>query len=483
MKRSLIYSVCGLLTAGSLVLRVRESTRRPPFGTVVYGSARIWRGQRAAFSVATVADPSGQLVGQDAVLLRLQGGDGQTVLGSARSHPYATVHLEVPPELQPPVQLQVQIQRPEGEESLSLPLTLMDVPGVLAAERRPWEAQMTAAARRAAAPIAWYPDQGTLVGGLDNLVWGRISGATGRQNIACPSLGLRTESDPLGFFALHLLPPALVGEMAWSVGTPPRPSRWAPPVQPRQLTLGVQPAAQLAPGAPLTLTLRTLPMAGPIYVDLWAGDALLAAVHVPAAANAPQRWAMQPPPSYRGPVWLTAYRDPATPEATLASAVRWQGETADAWNYLASLPGESALSDEAKAAGPSALATALLPLALSRLRIQAPAAPRLAATVIARQAAFRAEQGRSRDRLDALMGLFLASAGGLALLDTLQLRRRRRRLLQQWAMTGENVDTLTSTVHAEVLRLERLGGLGPSLLLMMAAALVGAAWVLRQLSW
>jgi hypothetical protein len=430
-------TVLGLFAAAILAAMVYQVTAahlRPPTSTRLYGADAVWRGHTAAFRILCVdtdgvtpcAHPHLRAGFVDAAHRAL----GLQVDADAAG----LVRLPVPAAL--PDAAFVAVCSQDGNRTpvdyLWVPVRGRDRPTI----RGPSHG-LPLAASTADIAVALYPDTGVLVGGLPASGVGVLS-AAGRPwatGLHAPAEGpwrVDAATDARGTFSWHAQPSAQPAPWQLQLAGRADVLRIAAHPQPRQMTLTAAGPGVWAGGQQLSLQLSTLPFRGPLQLDTWAGDCLVAGEQV-QAGSVP----VTLPTGYTGPVQMTAYRQAPLSETTFASVTRWvyaagtAPETAQAQARVwLGLQGEADTAP-AHAAGPSLAAhlNMVVPMPAGiPLRVDSHAA---------RQAAFAAAQSR-RQKLGQSFLTTAGSVGTLCLVAYVRhgLQRRRARLTAAWPDGG-----------------------------------------------
>lgn len=482
-------AVFALVLALTIGVSIRISTLQPPFGTLVFGSHVLWRAHTASFRIATMDAQQEAMLPQPHAVVRLRDHRGVRSEAAAVGERFATVLLAVPADIDAYPWLEVVATRPEGIEVVTVPVHVADVPGPLDGVLVDAPALTHA---NGSVSVQLYPNNGHVVGGLDNEVRGRLTrqGVPWQTHVRVPGAGIAgiagidTASDAAGLFTWHYrpLPGAGLQLQLGDQGAITMPLSLD--VQATQLLLRTEPMAWLAPGTALTARLDALPFRDPVLLDLWVGNTLLLGL-AGQLTGGHGRVALSVPSDWQGLVAVTAYRSLLAPQDNASTHVVWAGTLAEApmaaRHALAAVPGSAAVLAVVDAS-PADARVPLLELALSRVVPRAAGAPLLVSTVVARRLAFDQE----RDAMRQTLHLFFASTmlGGLALATgwavTHQRRLRRNfgAVMHAGVAAGEDLDPAVGVVAARLARVSNV----MNLVCIIAALILAGYGVLALLA-
>ncbi len=437
----------------TMVLSIHLSTLDLSFGTLLYGSSRVWRGHDAHFRVVA-ADPRGNMrripiTGGELVLRDARGERARVPLGG----PIGELSFRVPPDLADGATAELRVTTELGEDRFTQTLRAVDAPEGARARILSHRELLSKRARpKEGSPyeLRLYPRSGVLVDGLENAVVGWVSAGDGATAVHSDNPSFRADTDEDGLFDLRWLPrPSPIG-YAFTIGEAPGLSRTVSiSNEQRQLVAETDPSAFARPGDEVQLVVRTLPVREPLYIDLWVGSTLVYAVMLPASSGRLET-SVPIPPDYEGLARIDVYRSIFAPEHSSSSIHLWVSEdppedaVTDAVRALSGFPGSDPSLDAALAAE-GAARKRFGEMALSRVVPNTVGNLLVRTTVEERAAAVDERRARVRGAVNTLFvitfGLGVALAVGWAIRNHLRVRRNVRAVMEDGIAHGEEIDS------------------------------------------
>lgn len=436
----------------TMVLSIHLSTLDLSFGTLVYGSSRIWRGHDAHLRVVAV-DPRGNLRriaidGGELVLRDRTGERGRYPLQG----PIAEVSFRVPPDLADEATAWLRVDTKLGEDRFEQTLLAVDAPQGARAQivsHRELLDERGRPKEGSTSQLRLYPRSGVLVDGLENAVIGWVSNGEGERVIHSDNPSFRAEIDARGLFDLRWLPRPSPTGYRFTLGEAPGLTRTVNiSNEQRQLVAETDPPAFAQPGSEVQLIVRTLPVREPLYIDLWIGSTLAYAVMLPASSGRLDT-SVPLPPDYEGLARIDVYRNLFAPEHSSSSIHLWVSDATperaveDAVRALSGFPGNDPALDAALAAQGDARVR-FGEMALTRV-VPTTVGHALVRTTVEERAA-SVEQRRTRLR-SVVNGLFvltfvlaIALAVGWGIRNHLRVRRAVRAVMEDGIAEGEEID-------------------------------------------
>ncbi|MEO1172690.1 MAG: hypothetical protein AAFX94_11675 [Myxococcota bacterium] len=410
----------------AMIASMHLSTLELSFGSLVYGSPRVWPGHQATLRVAAV-DPSANLR-----TVPITGGEVviYDAFGERVRHPLSghlsEVHLPIPEDLQYEARAEIRVVTEFGEDRFTQSLIPVSAPVSGSAEVRSHRKLLARRGRpRPGGPneLRLYPQSGVLVDGLPNTVtvWALDQGTALETSLHSDAIGFRTATDRDGLATIQWLPrpnpigfPFVLGE----TDTVTLPAE----LEQRQLVAST-PSLLVSAGEPLPLTVHSLPTREPVSVDLWLGDVLAYGQQV-TLRDGKGTLEIPIPRDYEGLARVDVYRSIFAPESSSSSLTLWVSDApraeaaSDATAHLQGLEG----ADPALAgAGQDPRFTEL---ALSRTRFDRVGVQLLRTTVDERLQAVRKQKANLRGTIN---GVFtLTFIFGLLLLSVWAVRHQLR---------------------------------------------------------
>jgi hypothetical protein len=474
----------------SIVASVHLSTLDISFGSIVFGSRNLWRGQSAAFRVAAYHARGTDLLAPIAATFTLGDDAGHHVEVTQGGNTFVETRLPVPDALVNPCRLQVTIDTPDGSDDVSLILDATDRPPPLGGriashlENRPSAAPPPSGPLR----VAVYPQGGQVVAGLENMISARITlhGIPLATSIDTNEFGIHVESDTLGLFHFPFTPMPQPKTLSFDTNA----GRVELPfeVKTTGLLLETSQRGLVRPGADLAISVTTLPFADPtVHIDVWAGGALLLASSRPAKDRRVDV-DIGLPRDASGFMRVEAYRNLGADPESRSTQLLWASDSpeADAANELlaalAALPGGDPIIDEARAA-PVDRRADLARLALTRFVPETTGPPVLQSTLGARR--LRVSEGRESLRAAVHTLFVLTVLAGIGLLlgwvlrHQIRTRRSLRHVLEEGIAAGEAIDEQDTNRLA---RISHLYDLALTLVTLMLAA-YGIFMLMSHIQW
>jgi len=445
-RAALLIGVLGLALLALVAVRV--SRLEATFGTLVFGSAALWRGHTAVLRLAVRAVPSDKPI-EEAVHARvlLRDGAGVRAEAAGKGIGFVDLRLEIPADLDAYPFLDIEAGPAQGADvdRFTLPAHSAETPGPLAGTLESSTAVLDPDARHEASlyRLEVFPSGGKLGMGFTNDVAMRLTRAgepvTGA--LTCDEPPLQATANAAGIWRLAVRP--MPGHAAWrcrvqathtSITTTLR-------LHPQQVMLTARPSIFVTPSEPLALVMSSLPLREPIYLDVWVGDALVDSTSYAAGGERPITLTL--PPDSRGFVRLDAYRSTAPAGRGSMSLLLWASTQApgdapgdaadDALTAMAKLPGDEPLLWQARRA-PSEVRHELAGLVMSRY-----APPGAGMPLVRDSLPDRVTQvARLKRRLEAHVKAAIVLALGVLLgLGAQLLRARRRQALALAAELGD----------------------------------------------
>jgi hypothetical protein len=418
----------GLLLLVAIFMAIGLSLVQAPFGSVIFGSTTVWRGHTAAFrAIALDADGFTQRpVDRARFAWRDDRGPREPV--EAGVGEVAEVTLAVPDDLDGFAWLDVTLQRGTDEDTVRMPVRVLETPGTPAGVLVPWEAELDPKVplRPSEVSAAAYPLARVLVDGLENDVALQVrrGGRPWQGPVRVEPPGVDAAADAAGWLRVRYRPPAGNRALRISLGADPNLATTLP-LQPKatQLRLDVSPGPIALDSEPLRAHVQALPFRDSVYIDLWVGQALVAATSAPLEQGA-RDVTLPLPKGYRGFVQVVAYRNLQAARDTQLAALRWVQPAGDRSQADAAL-----LAALAALPGGGARQAADLPaeVAVSRFVPDFDGMPVIAATGEERQAAFDRERARLQGQIQHyfLATLALGAVAVTVWLTRHQVRTRR----------------------------------------------------------
>lgn len=334
-------AVFAFVMLAAIIASTHLSTLALSFGSLVYGSPRVWPGHQATLRVAAV-DPSANL--RTVPIL-----EGEIVIhdafGERVRHPLsgeiAEAQLPIPEDLQYEARAEIRVVTQFGEDRFTQSLIPVQAPSVPSPTVRSHRSILAPRGRpKLGGPneLRLYPQSGVLVDGLPNRVaiWALDHSNDLATSLHSDSVGFRTETDELGLAHIEWLPrpnpigfPFVLGEDT-TVTLPAE-------LEQRQLVVSTE-SLVVAAGKPLPLTVHSLPTREPILVDLWLGE-VLAYGHRVTMNRGKADFEVAIPRDYKGFARIDVYRSVFAPESSSSSLTLW----------VSNSPREAAAAEAAKA--------------------------------------------------------------------------------------------------------------------------------------
>ncbi|MEL6546396.1 MAG: hypothetical protein AAFQ82_17345, partial [Myxococcota bacterium] len=365
----------------TMIVSMHLSTLDVSFGTLVYGSPRIWRGHEGHLRVVAV-DPRANhrpvpiLQGE----MRIRDTLGERVriplvpADSDPAPPQVHVRFAVPEDLAPESVAEFVVITEFGEDRFTQTLRAVDHPRGARAKVVSHRESLAKRGRPkpgSATELRLYPRSGVLVDGVENQVLGWIPNVPGATVLHSDSPSFRAETDSSGTFEFRWLPRPSPTGYRFNVGESPSVLRTLNVInEQRQLVAELGSSSFVTPGSNLELVVRSLPMREPILVDLWIGSTL---VHTQRRSIRGRLETSIPiPPDYEGLARVDVYRALFAPEQNSSSLSLWVSDSRssdavhEAVQALSGFPGDDPVLSAARAADGDA-AMRFGEMALSRL--------------------------------------------------------------------------------------------------------------------
>ncbi|MEL6759848.1 MAG: hypothetical protein AAFP04_05545 [Myxococcota bacterium] len=444
----------GAVLLATMIASMHLSTLELSFGTMMFGSSQLWRGERAHFRLMAV-DPQAALrpIAIDEASLTLK--DKGRVLGPYRFEgSLPSLSLPIPDDLSDSVTARVSVATEFGIDTFEQTLTPVDTPtamqGRITAHRELLEPRGRPALD-AATTLRLYPSSGVFVDGLMNRVYGaaQVDGARAPIVVSSETSGFRAETDADGLFTVQMRPqPRPTGERFVLGEAPGFSQRFFLRTENRQLVASTEPAAFARPGETIQIAIETLPLREALFADLWIGDSLVAGTSI-APGPSPLRTELVIPTNARGLVRIDVFRRLLTPDASFSSATLWVSAASPSARHrelldtLAKLPGDDWAIHAAKdTQNPEA--NPLAAMALSRFASERVGSLLLRNTVDERARALNERKQRLRGRVNLLFGatfaLGIALSAAWALRHHLKIKRDVNAVVDEGLSAGEDLD-------------------------------------------
>lgn len=450
----LALSGFGAVLLATMIASMHLSTLELSFGTMMFGSSQLWRGERAHFRLMAV-DPQAALrpVTIEDASLTLK--DAERSFGPYRfTGRLASLSFPVPDELSDTVTARVSVATEYGIETFEQTLTTVDTPAAMQGRIVSHRELLESRGRpplNAPTTVRLYPSSGVFVDGLVNRIYGaaQLDGNRGPTVVSSQTSGFRAETDADGLFIAEIRPQARPTGERFVVGEAPGFSQdLYLRTESRQLVASTEPAALANPGDTVQIAVETLPVREAIFADLWVGDALVAGISIPPGPS-PLHAELVIPLNARGLVRIDVFRRLLTPDASFSSVPLWvsrntpEASVEELLDALEKRPGDDwaigAASDTQ-----SQSRRQLAVMALSRFESRRVGSPLLRNTVDEREHALSERKRRLRGRVNLLFiatfALGIALSAAWALRHHLKIKRDVNAVVDEGLAAGEDLD-------------------------------------------